>query len=101
MAGPINRANNDEGFKSRGGLTRGSGFTESVRTLWVHSMHASATYHNALSTLAQTVHKTSNQHEELSSSHKTRDFADLSKLINWFEYDSQNPFDPERTELVA
>ena len=62
-------------------------------------MHASATYHNALSTLTQTVHKTSN--EELGSSRKTRDFADLSKLINWFEHDSHNPFDPEPTELVA
>ena len=74
-----------------------SGFTESVRTLWIYSMHASATYHNPLSTLTRTVHKASNQHEELGSSCKTRDFADLSKLINWFKYDGHNPFDPERT----
>ena len=29
----------------------GSEFTETVRTLWVYSMHGSATYHNELSTL--------------------------------------------------
>ena len=52
-------------LKSRGGLTRGNRFTESVGTLWIYSMHASATYHNALSTLTRTVHKTSNQHKEL------------------------------------
>ena len=64
-------------------------------------MYTSAAYHNAFIALTLTVSKTSNQHEELGSSCKTRDFADLSKLINWFEYDSHNPFDPESTELVA
>ena len=87
--------------KIRGGLTRGSGFTESVRILWIYSMLASATYNNARSTLTRTVSKTSSQYEELGSSCKTRYFADLSKIINWFEYDSHNPFDPRRTELVA
>ena len=60
-------------LKSRGGLTWGSRFTESVRILWIYSMHASATYHIALSTLTRNVHKTSNQDEELSSNRKTRD----------------------------
>ena len=36
---------------SRAGPTRGSGFTESVRTLWIYSVHASASYHNVLSSL--------------------------------------------------
>ena len=98
MAEPINRANNDNTFKNRGDLKRGSGFMESVRTLTIYSAHASATYHNTLSTLTWTVQKTSNQRKELGSSYETRDFADLSKLINLFEYDSHNPFDPEHTE---
>ena len=35
-------------LKSRGGLTSGSGFTKSVRTLWIYSMHATASYHDVL-----------------------------------------------------
>ena len=49
-------------LKSRGGLTRGSGFRESVRILWIYSMHATASYHNAFSYLTQTQHKTSCQY---------------------------------------
>ena len=40
------------------------------------------------STLTQTVHRTRNQDEKLGISRKTIDFADLTKLINWFECDS-------------
>ena len=53
-----------------------------VTNLWIYSMHASATYHNALINLTRNVHKTSIQHAELRRNRKTRDFADLSKLIN-------------------
>ena len=38
-------------LKSRGGLTHGSGFTESVRMLWIYSVHTTASYHNALNYL--------------------------------------------------
>ena len=58
-------------LQSGGDLTRGSG-TESGTNIWIYSVHASATYHNGLSTLTRTIHKTSNQHEELGSSCKTR-----------------------------
>ena len=44
-------------LKSRGGLTRGSGFTESVCTLWIYSMHATASYHDALSSLTKIITK--------------------------------------------
>lgn len=71
-------------LKNIGGLTGRSGFTKTVRTLWIYSMHGSGTYQTTLSALTRTVHKISNQHEELGSSHKTRDFAYLSKLINCF-----------------
>ena len=40
-------------LKSRAGPTRGSGFTESVRILWIYSMHASASYQDALSSLTK------------------------------------------------
>ena len=35
-------------LKSRGGLTRGRGMTESVTNQWVHSSHQSAAIHNAM-----------------------------------------------------
>ena len=38
-------------LEKTGGLMEGSEFTQIVRTLWVYSMHGSATYHNELSTL--------------------------------------------------
>ena len=48
-------------LKSRGRRTRGSGFTENVRILWIFNMHATASYHNALSYLTQTQHRASDQ----------------------------------------
>jgi hypothetical protein len=35
-------------LKSRGGLTHGRGLSDSVRFLWVHSMHMYATVYSAL-----------------------------------------------------
>ena len=67
-------------LKSRGGLTRGSGFTGSVRTLWIYSMHATASYHDALSTLTKNQNKTSGQHQDLGKSRLQRDYNDLQKF---------------------
>ena len=88
-------------IKSRGGLTRGSGFTESVRTLWIYSMHATASYHDALSSLTQNQHKTSDQHEDLGKSRLQRDYNDLQKLTTWLDDQSHDPFDANRTVLQA
>ena len=88
-------------LKSRGGLTRGSGFTESVRTLWIYSMHATAGYHDALSTLTKNQNKTSDQHQDLGKSRLQRDYNDLQKLITWLDHQSHNPFDANRTNLQA
>ena len=41
-------------LKSRGGLTRGRGITESVRLLWLGSMHRCAGVHDAMTTLTNT-----------------------------------------------
>ena len=35
-------------LKSRGGLTRGRGVTETVRLSWIHSMHGAASVHNSM-----------------------------------------------------
>ena len=55
-------------LKSRGGLTRGRGMSESVRTLWVKSMHMCGDIHQKMSLLTGHLHTTSDQHEDLSSS---------------------------------
>jgi len=77
--------------KSRGGLTHGRGMTESVRVLWVKSMHSCATVYSALtclSNLDQQRHDV--QHVEMGKSRIQRDFDDVTKLITWFH--SHNPF---------
>ena len=62
-------------------------------------MHATASYHNALSYLPQTQHRTSDQHKELGQSQKLRDFNGLQKLITWFQYHSHSRFNPDRHQL--
>ena len=55
-------------LKSCGGLTWGQGVSESVRLLWVKTMHHCASVHNAMSNLTKVLHKTSEQHTELGQS---------------------------------
>ena len=43
-------------FKSRGGLTRGRGVTESVRLIWLKTMHRCAEIHNSMSSLIKRLH---------------------------------------------
>lgn len=88
-------------IKSRGGLTRGSGFTESARILWIYSMHATSSYHTALSTLTNNTRDSSLQHEELGKTRLKRDFIDLEKIKGWLDLSSHNPFDSDRTSLQA
>ena len=59
-------------LKTRGGLTRGRGMTENVMLTWVHTIHACASIHGAMTTLTGNTHKTSNQHAELGRSRKER-----------------------------
>ena len=84
-------------LKSRGGLTRGRGVTESVRILWTNSMHRCASVHNAMSNLTGMQHKSSEQHVEMGSSRVKRDHKDLVKLIQWF--DEHNPLDMNQPSL--
>ena len=76
--------------KSRVGLTRGRGMTESVRLLWVLSRHKCAEVHEAMTELSGSKHTTSEQHVELGTSRKSRDFIDLVKIIQWLL--TFNPF---------
>ena len=77
-------------LKSHGGLTRGRGFTESVRLTWIHTMHRSAGVHQAMMSLKGLYRHTSKQHVERGKSRLNRDMHDQDKVIAWFE--SHNPF---------
>ena len=76
--------------KGRGGLTHGRGMTDSVRSLWIHSLHQSASVHAALSHLTCANEAVSLSHPELGKGRSSRDFSDLNKILNWFA--AHNPF---------
>ena len=78
-------------LKSRGGLTRGRGFTESVRILWIYSMHRCAGIHQSMSDFTELQLATSEQHVEMRVSRIKRDFEDIDKMITWLQ--NRNPFD--------
>ena len=71
-------------IKSRGGLTRGRGVTETVRLQWIYSLHKCAGVHDAMTTITNLKHKTSDQHVELGISRRKRDFEDLNRIQEWF-----------------
>ena len=78
-------------IKSRGGLTRDRGFTESVRILWVYSMHKCASMHQSMSELTGLKQTTSEQHVDMGRTRIKRDFNDLSAMVSWIK--SRDPFD--------
>ncbi|KAK6175983.1 hypothetical protein SNE40_014355 [Patella caerulea] len=86
-------------LKGRGGLTHGRGLTESVRHMWIYTMHHFAQFHDAMTSLTGKRHKSSEQHTEFGESRRARDTCDLTKLIAWF--DKKDPFDLELTELMS
>ena len=72
-------------IKSRGGLTQDRVFTDTVRLLWIHCAHMCGEVHNAMATLTDHQHQTSEQHIELGKSRLYRDNADLIKVQKLFE----------------
>ena len=72
-------------IKSRGGLTRGSGMSEIVRTTWIYSLHATAAFHQMMFSLKENSQKTSEQHIELGRSRLKRDLNDLNSMQKWLD----------------
>ena len=72
--------------KSRGGLTHGRGMTESVRLVWVHSMHKCGTIHRSLKALTG-VDECCNElkHVELGQTRLQRDLRDLNEMLEWLK----------------
>ena len=77
-------------IKSRGALTEGRGMTENVRHLWVLSMSYTASIHEAMIELSKTQVQSSEQHVELGTSRRRRDYRDCELLLAWLT--TKNPF---------
>ena len=91
-----------QSIKSRGGLTRGRGVTETVRLQWIYSMHNCAGVHDAMTTTTNLKHKTSEQHIDLGTSRSSWDYDDLRKIQEWFnQYESFNPNQPKLCSLSS
>ena len=86
-------------IKSRGGLTRGWGMTDTVRLTWIHSMHACADVHNSMTELTNLRDKTSEQHIELRKSRIKHGNADFTKIELFFEV--HTPLSPEEPDLTG
>ena len=86
-----------QSIKSCGGLTRGRGMTESVRLQWIYTMHKCAGVHNAMTTITNSEHRTSEQHVDLGTSRSHRDFRDLGKIQEWFSH--HEPFNLSEHKL--
>ena len=65
--------------------------SDSVRNLWVSTLHQCAAVHQSMVSVTKTIHQTSEQHVELGVSRKKRDFEDFMKVCAWV--DQFNPFD--------
>ena len=84
-------------IKSTGGLTRGRGFQENVRHLWVNSISYTAAVHEAMTSLSGVQVGTSEQHLEMGTTRRLQDYDDCITFLTWFE--SRNPFNMESNDL--
>jgi len=76
--------------KTRGGLVRGRGFTETQRLVWVLSTPACAEINNTMQDLTGEAFTTSDQHKESSQSRMKKDVSDVMTILEFL--DSRDPF---------
>lgn len=69
-------------IKTRGGLRRGRGFTEAVRTLWVYTMHRCAGIHLAMSELTDLQRDSNENHIETDIKRMKRDNKDVATIAS-------------------
>jgi hypothetical protein len=75
--------------KSQGGLTRGRGMEETVRSTWLSTLTACASVHSALSRVTKTEREQA-EHAEVGTSRIRRDMQDLTQIRSYFE--TYSPF---------
>lgn len=64
-------------------------------------MHATAAFHQMLSSLANNSTKTSHQHAELGNSRLRKDMNDLNTMLKWFDFQLHNPSEETRVVLQS
>lgn len=67
--------------KTTGGLTRGRGFTEVQRLIWVMSTPACAEVNRSMQELTEVVYTTSDQHKECTNARITKDMEDANVIL--------------------
>ena len=73
--------------------------SDSVCMLWIRSMHSCGMVHQAMASLTNHTHSTSDQHEELGKSRASHDQNDFEKVANWIN--EMDPFDVNRVQLQS
>jgi hypothetical protein len=68
-------------LKTTGGLTRGSGFSETQRSTWLLSMPICSEFNHAMQSLTKVAYESSEQHKDLSRSRVARDNADTERIM--------------------
>ena len=88
-------------LKTTGGLTKGSGMTETQRLVWRLLRPACADVNSAMQQLTSVTYETSEQHTYLSQARQTRDTADSEKLMSFIEWRSPFDEDPSLRNIVS
>ena len=70
-------------LKTTGGLTRGSGMTESQRLVWLLSTPACAQVRCAMQKLTEVAYTTRDQHKDVSKVRQERDMADTLEVLEY------------------
>ena len=82
-------------LKTTGGLTRGSGMTESQRLVWLLSTPASAQINHAMQDFTAVSYTTSEQHKDVSKARQERDTADTLEVLEYLT--PRSPFSENST----
>ena len=77
--------------KTKSGLTRGCGMTETQRLVWLLPMPACV---RAMEDLTAVTYNTSDQHKEATRARQGRDSKDTEELLKFLQ--SRNPFTDDR-----
>ena len=79
-----NQANCDEGSKKAMNLTCGQGFTESLATMCIYTIHSCAEIHSGISKSTKLKGLHSEQFKEIEKTKVVTDWSDLIKPHDWF-----------------
>ena len=84
-------------LKSSGGLTRGRGFEDNVRHLWVKIFSYAAAVHESIISLSGVNTGSSDQNKEMGFARRICDFDGCNKIYNWFV--TRNLFNNDEEDL--